>query len=236
MKRLIAALLFAPAMAMASGAAVHLDKAPDLQNDKAALQSGAQTFINYCMNCHGASYARYNKLTALGLSEQQIKDNLMFTAEKIGEPMRVAARAEEQKQWFGAAPPDLALIARSRASADGSGADWLYTYLRSFYRDDKRPTGWNNTLFENVGMPHVLWQLQGDQVRGDDHKLKVVSSGQLSPAEYDRKVAELVAFLVWLAEPEAGFRKQLGFGVLAFLVLLFAVAYPMKKAYWKDVR
>lgn len=236
MKKLLTALLFAPAMAMASGAALHLDRAPDLQGDKAALQSGARIFVNYCMNCHGASYARYNKLTALGLSEQQIKDNLMFTAEKIGEPMRIAARADEQKQWFGAAPPDLALIARARASADGSGADWLYTYLRSFYRDDKRPTGWNNTVFENVGMPHVLWQLQGEQVRGEDHQLKLASAGQLSPAEYDRRVAELVAFLVWLAEPEAGFRKQLGVGVLAFLVLLFAVAYPMKKAYWKDVK
>ena len=236
MKNLLTALLLAPALALASGATLHLDKAPDVQGDKAALQSGAKTFINYCMNCHGLSYARYNRLTELGLSEQQVKDNLLFTAEKIGEPMRVAARPVEQKQWFGAAPPDLSLIARSRASEAGSGADWLYTYLRSFYRDDKRPTGWNNTVFENVGMPHVLWETQGQQILNKDHKLELAVPGKLSAAEYDKQVAELVGFLVWVAEPGAAFRKQLGIGVLGFLVVLFAVAYPMKKAYWKDVK
>ncbi|MDS4016168.1 MAG: cytochrome c1 [Candidatus Accumulibacter sp.] len=236
MKKLLTALLLAPALALASGATLHLDKAPDVQGDKAALQSGAKTFINYCMNCHGLSYARYNRLTELGLSEQQVKDNLLFTAEKIGEPMRVAARPVEQKQWFGAAPPDLSLIARSRASEAGSGADWLYTYLRSFYRDDKRPTGWNNTVFENVGMPHVLWETQGQQILNKDHKLELAVPGKLSAAEYDKQVAELVGFLVWVAEPGAAFRKQLGIGVLGFLVVLFAVAYPMKKAYWKDVK
>jgi len=236
MKKLLTALLLAPALALASGATLHLDKAPDVQGDKAALQSGAKTFINYCMNCHGLSYARYNRLTELGLSEQQVKDNLLFTAEKIGEPMLVAARPVEQKQWFGAAPPDLSLIARSRASEAGSGADWLYTYLRSFYRDDKRPTGWNNTVFENVGMPHVLWETQGQQILNKDHKLELAVPGKLSAAEYDKQVAELVGFLVWVAEPGAAFRKQLGIGVLGFLVVLFAVAYPMKKAYWKDVK
>lgn len=235
MKKLLTALLLAPAVAMASGA-LHLDKAPDVQGDKAALQSGARTFVNYCLNCHGLSYARYNRLTELGLTEQQVKDKLLFTAEKIGEPMRVAARPVEQKQWFGAAPPDLSLIARARASEAGSGADWLYTYLRSFYRDDKRPTGWNNTVFENVGMPHVLWENQGQQVLNKDHKLELVVPGKLSAAEYDKQVADLVGFMVWVAEPGAGFRKQLGVGVLAFLAVLFAVAYPMKKAYWKDVR
>lgn len=236
MKRLFSALLFAPAVALASGAVIHLDKAPDVQGDKAALQNGARIFVNYCMNCHGASYSRYNRLTELGLTEQQIKDNLMFTADKIGEPMRVAARPEEQKKWFGASPPDLSLIARARASEAGSGADWLYTYLRSFYRDDQRPTGWNNTVFENVGMPHVLWELQGQQTLDKEHKLGLTVSGQLSPAEYDKQVADLVGFLVWVAEPAAGFRKQLGVGVLAFLVVLFGIAYPMKKAYWKDVK
>ena len=141
MKKLLTALLAAPAIALASGAAVHLDKAPEVQRDNAALQSGARTFVNYCMNCHGLSYVRYNRLMQLGLSEQQIKDHLLFTADKIGEPMRIAARPAEQKAWFGATPPDLSLVARSRASEDGSGADWLYTYLRSFYRDKARPTG-----------------------------------------------------------------------------------------------
>jgi ubiquinol-cytochrome c reductase cytochrome c1 subunit len=236
MKKLLTALLFAPAVALAAGAAVHLDKAPDVQNDQAALQSGARTFVNYCLNCHGASFVRYNRLTELGLTEQQVKENLMFTADKIGEAMRVAARPEEQKVWFGAAPPDLSLVARARASADGSGADWLYTYLRSFYVDDKRPTGWNNTLFANVGMPHVLWQLQGQQVLNKEHKLELAVPGTLSPAEYDKVVGDLVGFMVWLAEPDAGFRKRVGFGVLAFLVVLFGFAYAMKKQFWKDIK
>jgi len=236
MKKLLTALLFAPAIALASGAALHLDKAPDVQGDKAALQSGARIFVNYCLNCHGASFVRYNRLTELGLTEQQVKDNLMFTAEKIGQPMRVAARPAEQKVWFGAAPPDLTLVARARASADGSGADWLYTYLRSFYVDEKRPTGWNNTVFENVGMPNVLWQLQGLQIAHKDHKLELAVPGSLSPAEYDKLVADLVGFMVWMAEPDAGLRKHLGMGVLAFLVVLFGVAYALKKAYWKDVK
>ncbi|MBL8423355.1 MAG: cytochrome c1 [Candidatus Accumulibacter phosphatis] len=236
MKKLLTALLFAPAVALASGAGVHLDKAPDVQGDKAALQSGARTFVNYCLNCHGASFVRYSRLTDLGLTDQQVKDNLMFTAVKIAEPMRVAARPDEQKLWFGAAPPDLTLVARARASEEGSGADWLYTYLRSFYVDDKRPTGWNNTLFPNVGMPNVLWELQGLQALNKDHHLELLAPGKLSPAEYDKQIADLVGFLVWMSEPDAGFRKRLGFGVLGFLVVLFAVAYPMKKAYWKDVK
>jgi len=237
MKKFLLALLFAPITAFAAGAALHLDKAPDVQGDKAALQSGAKTFVNYCLNCHGASFVRYNRLTELGLTEQQVKDNLMFTAEKIGEPMRVAARPAEQKQWFGAAPPDLSLIARARSSEDGSGADWLYTYLRSFYRDDKRPTGWNNTVFENVGMPHLLWELQGQQVLNhESHKLELAVPGKLTPAEYDKQVADLVGFMVWMSEPGAGFRNKLGYGVLAFLGVLFVFAYMLKKEYWKDIK
>lgn len=237
MKKFLLALLFAPITAFASGAALHLDKAPDVAGDKAALQSGAKTFVNYCLNCHGASFVRYNRLTELGLTEQQVKENLMFTAEKIGEPMRVAARPAEQKQWFGAAPPDLSLIARARASEDGSGADWLYTYLRSFYRDENRPTGWNNTVFANVGMPHVLWELQGQQMLNhESHKLELTVPGKLTAAEYDKQVADLVGFLVWMGEPGADFRKQLGFGVLAFLIVLFGFTYKLKKEYWKDIK
>jgi ubiquinol-cytochrome c reductase cytochrome c1 subunit len=236
MRKLLTALLCAPAIALASGAGLHLDKAPDVQGDQAALQSGARTFVNYCLNCHGASYVRYNRLTELGLTEQQVKENLTFTADKTGELMRIAARPDEQKQWFGATPPDLSLVARSRASEEGSGADWLYTYLRSFYADETRPTGWNNTVFANVGMPHVLWELQGVQVLNKDHKLELVLPGKMSPAEYDKQVGDLVGFLVWLAEPDAGFRKHLGFGVLAFLVVLFGFAYAMKKQFWKDIK
>ncbi len=237
MKKFLLALLFVPLTVLAAGTAVHLDKAPEVQWDRSALQNGARLFVNYCLNCHGMSFVRYNRLTELGLTEQQIKDNLMFTAEKIGEPMRIAARASEQKQWFGVTPPDLSLVARARASADGSGADWLYTYLRSFYQDEKRPTGWNNTLFANVGMPHVLWELQGVQeLNHETQKLGISQSGQLAPAEFDKQIADLVGFLVWAGEPAAGFRKQLGFGVLAFLVILFGVSYALKKEYWRDVK
>jgi len=236
MKKFLLALLFVPLTVFAAGVQ-HLDRAPNVQGDQAALQSGARTFVNYCLNCHGLSFVRYNRLLELGLTEQQVRENLMFTADKIGQPMRVAARPAEQKQWFGAAPPDLSLVARARSSGDGSGADWLYTYMRSFYRDEQRPTGWNNTLFANVGMPHILWELQGQQVLNHEtHKLELAVPGKMSPAEYDKQIADLVGFLVWAAEPGAGFRRQVGYGVLVFLLLLFGVAYALKKEYWKDVK
>ena len=236
MKKLLTALLFAPMMALASGAAVHLDKAPDVSGDQARLQNGAKLFVNYCLNCHGASFMRYNRLTGIGFTEQQIKDELLTTADKIGEPMRVAARSDESKKWFGATPPDLTLVARARASENGPGADWLYTYLRSFYRDDKRPTGWNNVVFENVGMPHILWELQGQQVLNHEtHKLELAVPGKLSAADYDTQIADLVGFIVYMGEPVSGLRKQLGIAVLLFLGVLFAVAYALKREYWKDV-
>ena len=238
MKKFLIALLFAPMLALASGGNVHLDKWPGSVSDKAALQNGAKIFVNYCLNCHGASYMRYKNLIDLGLTEQQVKDNLMFTSDKIGGLMAVAARAEEQKQWFGATPPDLTIIARARGEAGnaGAGADWLYTYLRSFYRDENRPTGWNNVVFENVGMPHVLYGLQGQQVLNHEtHKLELAVPGQLAPAEYDKAVSDLVSFMVWMAEPDQEFRKTLGYGVLAFLFVLFLLAYALKKEYWKDI-
>lgn len=225
-------------LALASGGNVHLDKWPGSVSDKAALQNGAKLFVNYCLNCHGASYMRYKNLVDLGLTEQQVKDNLMFTSDKIGGLMAVAARAEEQKQWFGATPPDLTIIARARGEAGnaGAGADWLYTYLRSFYRDENRPTGWNNVVFENVGMPHVLYGLQGQQVLNHEtHKLELAVPGQLAPAEYDKAVSDLVSFMVWMGEPQQEFRRTLGIFVLAFLALLFVVSYALKKEYWKDI-
>lgn len=238
MKKFLIALLFAPMLALASGGNVHLDKWPGSVSDKAALQNGAKLFVNYCLNCHGASYMRYKNLVDLGLTEQQVKDNLMFTSDKIGGLMAVAARAEEQKQWFGATPPDLTIIARARGEAGnaGAGADWLYTYLRSFYRDEDRPTGWNNVVFENVGMPHVLYGLQGQQVLNHEtHKLELAVPGQLAPAEYDKAVSDLVSFMVWMGEPQQEFRRTLGIFVLAFLALLFVVSYALKKEYWKDI-
>jgi len=238
MKKFLIALLFAPMLALASGGNVHLDKWPGSVSDKAALQNGAKIFVNYCLNCHGASYMRYKNLMDLGLTEQQVKDNLMFTSDKIGGLMTIAARSDEQKQWFGAAPPDLTIIARARGEAGnaGAGADWLYTYLRSFYRDENRPTGWNNVVFENVGMPHVLYGLQGQQVMNHEtHKLEQAVPGQLAPAEYDKAVSDLVSFMVWMGEPQQEFRRTLGIFVLAFLALLFVVSYALKKEYWKDI-
>lgn len=234
LKKLFVAILLVPLAVLASEG-VKLDRAPDRATDKAALQNGAKLFVNNCLNCHGASYVRYNRLLDIGLTEQQIKDNLMFTAEKIGEPMGISMPRKDAKQFFGAWPPDLSLIARSRASGDGSGADWLYTYLRGFYRDETRPTGWNNVAFPSVGMPHVLWELQGEQVMGADHKLTLAKPGKLSPKEYDDAVGDLVAFMVWMAEPQAQFRKQLGVAVLLFLGVFFVVAYAMKRAFWKDI-
>ena len=238
MKKFLITLLFAPIMAFASGGNVHLDKWPGSVSDKAALQNGAKLFVNYCLNCHGASYMRYKTLTELGLTEQQVRDNLMFTSDKIGGLMAVAARSDEQKLWFGATPPDLTIVARARGEAGnaGAGADWLYTYLRSFYRDPNRPTGWNNVVFENVGMPNPLWQLQGQQVRDhESHKLELAVPGQLSPAEFDKAVSDLVGFMVWMGEPQQEFRRTLGWFVLAFLALLFVVSYALKKEYWKDI-
>ncbi|MDP2195848.1 MAG: cytochrome c1 [Rhodocyclaceae bacterium] len=235
MKKLLVALLFAPLLAFAAGADVRLDKAPDRSGDLPALQNGAKVFVNYCLNCHSASYYRYNRLTDIGLTEQQIKDNLMFTADKVGEPMTIALRRADAKAWFGVAPPDLTLIARARTSAAGSGADWLYTYLRSYHRDDSRPTGWNNPVFPNVGMPHALWELQGEQVMDADHKLVLAKPGLMTPADYDAMVADLVGFLTYVGEPMANFRKALGVVVLIFLFILFIVSYALKREYWKDI-
>jgi len=235
MKKFLAAILFAPLLAFASGAALHLDPAPDKASDMAALQNGAKIFVNYCLNCHSASYMRYNRLKDIGLSDAQVKDNLLFAAEKVGEPMKIAMQRAEAKVWFGKAPPDLTIIARARASESGSGADWLYTYLRGFYRDETRPTGWNNVAFENVGMPHVFWELQGDQVMGADHTLKLIKPGKLKPQEFDAVVGDLVAYLKYMGEPIAEFRKQLGVIVLIFLAVTFVFAYALKREYWKDI-
>jgi ubiquinol-cytochrome c reductase cytochrome c1 subunit len=235
MKKLFLALLCAPLLAFASGAELHLDKAPDKANDLPALQHGAKIFVNYCLNCHSASYLRYNRLQDIGLSADQIRGNLMFTADKVGEPMTIAMQRADGKAWFGAAPPDLTVIARARSSEFGSGADWLYTYLRGFYRDEARPTGWNNVIFANVGMPHVLWELQGQQEMGADHKLKLVKPGKLKPQEYDAAVADLVGFINWMGEPMAEFRKNLGVIVLIALTVLFVFAYALKREYWKDI-
>jgi ubiquinol-cytochrome c reductase cytochrome c1 subunit len=159
MTRLLAVLALAAPLACAAEEAVRLDAAPIDPRDVASLQAGARSFVNYCLNCHSAGMMRYHKLQDLGISEQQVKDNLLFTADKIGELMNVSMTRKDAKEWFGAAPPDLSVIARAR------GPDWLYTYMRSFYRDPESATGWNNMVFERVAMPHVLWTLSGQQVQ-----------------------------------------------------------------------
>ena len=234
MRKFLIALLM-PLLSLASEGEFTLDKAPDRSGNPAALQNGAKLFVNYCLNCHSASYMRYNRLKDIGLSDKQIEDNLMFTADKVGELMRVAMQRQDAKVMFGTAPPDLTLIARAKAGEMGSGPDWLYTYLRGFYRDDSRPTGWNNTLSPNVAMPHVLWELQGEQVMGEEHELMLEKKGKMSKEEYDMAVGDLVGFLTYMGEPVAGYRKSLGMLVLVGLVVLFSFAYALKKEYWKDV-
>lgn len=237
LKNLLFLLAAAPVLAFAGGASVHLDKAPVNLADQESLQRGARMFVNYCLNCHSASYMRYARLQDIGLSEDQIKDNLLFTAEKPGETMKIGMSKSDAKIWFGAAPPDLSVIARSR------GADWLYTYLRGFYRDDSRPTGWNNTVFDKVGMPHVMWSLQGEMAprykKVDGHevidRLELVKPGSVTLAEYDAMVGDLVNYLEWMGEPAQVKRKQLGLIVLAFLAFFFIVAFYLKKEFWKDI-
>ena len=245
-KNILAALLLAPALVFAAGDHVKLDRAPINAHDTESLQRGAKLFVNYCLNCHSANYMRYNRLQDIGLNDKEILENLVFSGGKVGDLMKIAMDANDAKVWFGAAPPDLTVIARSRASGDGSGADWIYTYLRTFYRDPSRPTGWNNTTYPNVGMPHVLWELQGEQVmkadkvRADGYVASVEKPvldkpGKLPPLEYDRAVADLVNYMVYMGEPAAKSRKTIGLIVLGFLLLLIPLVYALKKEFWKDV-
>lgn len=207
-----------------------LEKAPIVEGDQASLQRGARAFANYCQGCHSANYLRYSRLTEIGLTEEEIKANLMFNTDKVGNTMAVAMDRADGKAWFGAAPPDLSVEARVR------GADWLYAYLKGFYQDDSRPTGWNNTVFPNVGMPHVLYELQGVQAKeGEGQALKLIKAGKLSPAQYDVFAADVVNYLVWMAEPGKATRLHLGVYVLLFLAVLFAVSLALKKEFWKDV-
>jgi ubiquinol-cytochrome c reductase cytochrome c1 subunit len=243
---LLLAPLFAASLVFAAGERVHLDRAPVDLKDYASLQRGAKLFVNYCLNCHSANYMRYNRLTDIGLNEKEILDNLVFSGGKVGDLMKNTMDPNESKVWFGAPPPDLTVIARSRASGDGSGADWLYTYLRTFYRDASRPTGWNNSTFPNVGMPHVLWELQGEQemkpvqVRADGYMAAVekpvlAKPGKLAALDYDRAVADLVNYMVYMGEPAATSRKTIGLIVVAFLFGLSFLTYALKKEFWKDV-
>ncbi len=256
MKKLILALLaslalFGSAQANTEGPA--WDKFPTKRlTDMAALQNGAKLFVNYCLNCHNAAFMRYNRLRDIGLTEQQIKDNLVFTGVKVGDLMKTAMDPKDAKDWFGGVPPDLTQITRSRADgAKGSGADYVYTYLRSYYRDETKATGWNNTVFPNVGMPNVLWELQGQQramyeEEKDPHDpskvvhrfagFEPITAGTQTQAQFNESAADLVAFLQWMGEPEQNNRVRLGVWVLLFLAVFTVIAWRLNAAFWKDIK
>ncbi len=247
----IAALTLCGA-ALASEGGPAWDRFPkERVTDLAALQRGARLFVNYCLNCHAAAYMRYNRMNDIGLSDEQIKRNLLFAADKVGDLMTVAMSPHDAKEWFGVVPPDLSVIARSRAGAGGSGADYLYTYLRSFYRDESRPIGWNNLVFPSAAMPNVLWQLQGVQrpvmqEQTDPHEpghaiqvfkgFELATPGSMGKVDFDSAVADLVAYLQWMGEPVQDFRVRLGMWVLLFLAVFTLLAWRMNAAFWKDVK
>ena len=238
----LAGACFAAAPVMANEGGYPLEPAPVNTADLSSLQRGAKLFVNYCLNCHSASLMRYNRLKDIGLTDDQIRDNLLFSADKVGETMTIAMQPKEAKAFFGAQPPDLSVISRAR------GDDWLYTYLRTFYRDDSRATGWNNLVFPSVGMPHVLWELQGQRAakfaETEEHGEKVhkfagfeqLSPGKLSKVEYDQATADLVGFLDWMAEPAQNHRKRLGVWVLLFLGVFTVFAWRLNAAFWKDIK
>ncbi len=241
------ALLGSAGSALAEGEGIHWDKAPYNLNDLSSLQNGARLFVNYCLNCHSAAYMRYNRLKDIGLTEAQINDNLLFTSAKVGETMKSAIDPRQAKDWFGANPPDLSVIARSRSGEKGSGPDYLYTYLRSYYRDPSKATGWNNLAFPNVAMPHALWQLQGErrpvfeEIEAHGQKEEAfkgweqVTPGTMSSVQYDQAVGDLVNYLQWMSEPSQNTRVRVGVWVLLFLGLFTFVAWRLNAAYWKDV-
>ena len=206
-----------------------LDNAKINLDDEQSLQRGARNFINYCLNCHSANYMRYNRLADIGLSDDVIKENLLFTAEKTGELMDINMDSTEAKKWFGANPPNLTVTARSR------GKDWIYSYLRTFYVDESRELGWNNLVYPNAAMPHVLWELQGVQ-NLEDNKLKLTKSGLLSAEEYDQFVLDTTNYMVFMSEPAKLVRHKIGYYVIGFLLILLILVINLKKEFWKDIK
>ena len=258
MKKLFAVLMLAvmPVFSFAAEQGVHLDKVDIDVSDKAAMQDGARTFANYCMGCHSAKFQRYERVADdLGIPHDVMLDNLVLTGAKIGDHMNIGMTPEDAKAWFGAAPPDLTLVARVR------GTDWLYSYLRAFYEDPSRPWGVNNKVFPNVGMPNVLAPLQGRQVIGckqvqivEDGKKQydpltgtpltheacdqltvLPKTGALTEEQFDEKIKNLVTFLAYSANPVKLEHQRIGTYVLIYLAFLFVFAYLLKREYWKDV-
>ena len=246
MRKLIATLLLGllPSLGFAAGGAqVDLEPVDIDLTDKPSLQRGAKLFVNYCLSCHGASFHRYMHLAEdLELTDDQIEDNLMFTTDKIGDTMQVAITKKDAETWFGTKIPDLSLTARSR------GPEWLYNYLISFYVDPSRPWGVNNRVFKDVGMPHVLWELQGlyapvyHESKSKDGEavqkiadFELVRAGSMDEREFENAMRDLTNFMTYLSEPAKLDRQRIGVWVLLFLVVLSVVLYLLKKEYWKDV-
>jgi ubiquinol-cytochrome c reductase cytochrome c1 subunit len=239
MKNLILSLLFAllPLTAQAAGE-IELQEATVDLADHASLERGAEHYVNYCLGCHAIKYIRYLRISRdFDIPEQEILKEVAPVGAGIYDKMLSAMNAHDARKWFGTEPPDLSLIARSR------GADWLNTYLKSFYTDAKAPTGSNNTVFPDVGMPNMLWQLQGEQTpvyaivnkkQVIDH-LENTGKGKLSEEEFDLFVNDLVNFLVYVSEPAQLERESMGKYVLFFIFMFLFVAYLLKKEYWKDV-
>jgi len=249
-KKLIALLALAVPAIVYANEGLTLDRAPE-RTSLASLQNGAKLFVNYCLNCHSAASMRYNRLRDLGLTEDQIKNNLLFSQDKVGALMTTSLRAEDAKAWFGVVPPDLSVIARAKASGAGTGGDYLYTYLRTFYKDDTRPTGWNNMVLPNAAMPHVLWQLQGVRTIKmeevvDEHDpakkthkfagFEQVTPGTMTTQEFDSNVADLVGYMEWMAEPAQATRKRLGVWVVLFMAIFAALAWRLNASFWKEVK
>ncbi|WP_448478997.1 cytochrome c1 [Pseudoxanthomonas mexicana] len=226
--------------AFAAGGGATLQAGNDL-SDRASLQRGAQLYMNYCAGCHSLKYMRYSRMAEdLGLSEEEVMENLNFTGAKFGETIGVSMPAGPATEWFGKMPPDLSLISRVR------GSDWVYTYLKSFYLDESRPLGWNNKLFPNASMPNPLWELQGlqhaefgpvDPATGERHVegLKVAQAGRQSAQEFDQTARDITNFLEYVGEPAALKRQSVGVWVILFLAALTFLAYLLKQEYWKDV-
>jgi ubiquinol-cytochrome c reductase cytochrome c1 subunit len=252
---LVATLCFGGSAQAASAGLVPWDRFDTKRvTDLAALQRGAHLFANYCLNCHSAAFMRYNRLRDIGLTDDQIRDNLIFTGVKVGDLMTISMQPRDAAEWFGAAPPDLTLIARSRAGfgkGANSGADYIYTFLRTYYRDETKPTGWNNAAFPNVGMPFPLWELQGQQVAvfekaADPHNpgkqvesfkgFEMHQAGTMTQAQYNAAAADLTAFLYWMAEPGGKDRVRIGVWVMMFLAVFIVIAWRLNAAYWKDIK
>ena len=244
-KTVVKAAALAAATLMASGAFaesghVELQEAHVDLSDRASLQRGARTFFNYCVGCHSAEYMRYSRLAKdLEIPPEIVEDNLMFTTDKIGETVKVAMQPNDAVKWFGVVPPDLSVVARSR------GPDWIYSFLLSYYQDESKPTGVNNSVFVGTAMPHVLAQLQGVNRRVEHHgdgdhghaevTYETAIPGTMSEGQYRQTVGDLVNYLVYMGEPAKLVRGTVGRWVLSFLLILLIATYVLKKEYWRDV-